>query len=174
MAQELFYEGHTNSVKQVLLTSTEREFMTCSNDFTIMIWDLPTYGLKKILKGHTDEVNSISLSYDDRVLVSSSKDKTIRVWDLNQNYDAIFLKDSYDIVCILLSKDMRYIASSFSNGELRLWTYYNKEVILSLHTFFHEIYKFTFTPDNDHIILGSNSTDIKVWNISENHIKYLI
>ncbi|OMJ81835.1 hypothetical protein SteCoe_17598 [Stentor coeruleus] len=62
---------------------------------------------------------------------------------------------------------MRYIASSFSNGELRLWTYYNKEVILSLHTFFHEIYKFTFTPDNDHIILGSNSTDIKVWNISE-------
>lgn len=119
-AEQLLFEGHTASVNQVLLTSTEQEFITCSNDFTIRVWNLTTHDLKIILKGHTNEVNSLSLSQDDNILVSSSKDQTIRTWDLNKNNDEIFLKDSYAVVCILLSKDMRYIAGSYTNGEIRL------------------------------------------------------
>ncbi|OMJ84113.1 hypothetical protein SteCoe_14803 [Stentor coeruleus] len=167
--RELFFEGHTDSVNQLQLTSDDKEFITCSSDFTIRIWDLATYGLKKVLKGHTHEVLSISLSQYDDILISSSKDKTIRVWDLNQYTDEIFLTNSFSVSFVLLSKNLKYIAGSSANGEIRLWSFYNKELVFFLRGTFIEIYALVFTPDDKHIIKGSTHTFIEIWKISENN-----
>ncbi|KAF4550527.1 UTP15-like protein [Elsinoe fawcettii] len=59
------------------------ESMSCSDDTTVRIWDLPTEDSIGSFYGHTDYVRSGTYleGAGGKVLVSGSYDRTVRVWD---------------------------------------------------------------------------------------------
>lgn len=58
------------------------QLMSCSDDTTVRLWDIPTETALNTFTGHTDYVRSGSFSTDNpNVLYSGSYDATIRVWD---------------------------------------------------------------------------------------------
>ncbi|PNS18093.1 U3 small nucleolar RNA-associated protein 15 [Sphaceloma murrayae] len=63
--------------------STLTESMSCSDDGSVRIWDLPTEDSVGQFYGHTDYVRSGAYleGAGGKVLVSGSYDRTVRVWD---------------------------------------------------------------------------------------------
>lgn len=57
--------------------------MSCSDDTTVRLWDLPSDDAVQIFRGHTDYVRSGCFLSDQNsnTLVSGSYDSTVRLWD---------------------------------------------------------------------------------------------
>ena len=72
--------GHTNIVKSIVLTSTEKLLISGSCDKTIKILDVQSGKILKTLLGHDYYVWSVAISPDSKLIVSGSEDKTIRIW----------------------------------------------------------------------------------------------
>ena len=66
----------------MLLTSDAKKLISCSEDFTIKIWDFETYYLINSIFAHDFHVISIVLSSDENFIVSSSADASVKVWSV--------------------------------------------------------------------------------------------
>lgn len=52
------------------------------DDHTISLWEVPSGGLRGVIRGHRGTVDSVVFSGDGRRLASSSRDTTALLWDL--------------------------------------------------------------------------------------------
>ncbi|GAB7358789.1 hypothetical protein MBLNU230_g4014t1 [Neophaeotheca triangularis] len=79
--------GHKQSVNLVRWKPDElTEFMSCSDDRTVRLWDLTEDEAKWTGVGHTDYVRSgCFLPNQSHMVVSGSYDQTVRVWDTRQD-----------------------------------------------------------------------------------------
>ncbi|KAK3325901.1 WD40-repeat-containing domain protein [Apodospora peruviana] len=58
------------------------QLMSCSDDKTVRLWDLPSHNPSRMFTGHSDYVRSGAfMPGNSNVLVSGSYDETVRVWD---------------------------------------------------------------------------------------------
>lgn len=61
-----------------------RSFATCSDDFTVALWDARNLSQKvRSLKGHSNWVKNIEYSTQDGLLVTSGFDGSILTWEIN-------------------------------------------------------------------------------------------
>ena len=51
-----------------------------SGDYTIIVWDLSTYEMKRTLRGHKAAMTT--LQFDSSRIISGSLDWLIKIWDL--------------------------------------------------------------------------------------------
>lgn len=61
--------------------SEPTSLMSCGDDTTVRIWDLPSEKPEAILRGHTDYVRTGAYLPNSNLLVSGSYDTTIKLWD---------------------------------------------------------------------------------------------
>lgn len=63
-----------------------REFATCSDDYTVALWDVRNLKSKLLdLRGHENWVKSIEYSVEDQLLVTSGFDGGVLTWDLTKS-----------------------------------------------------------------------------------------
>lgn len=55
-----------------------------AKDNTIVIWDVQSGSLLKVLQGHTGAINSLSFSSDGKLLYSNALDGTMIIWNMEQ------------------------------------------------------------------------------------------
>jgi WD40 repeat protein/serine/threonine protein kinase len=79
--QALGFEGHTDVVQDLALTSDGRVAYTASADRSVKAWDVETGELLGSLEGHTDWVNTVAVSADGHYVVSGGWDNAILLWD---------------------------------------------------------------------------------------------
>jgi len=73
-------QGHTGAVKDITML-TNGYLASCSNDYSIKLWNLQKGTCLKTLH-HLDQVNCI-IEASNSILISGAFDKTITFWDLN-------------------------------------------------------------------------------------------
>ncbi|RDD44391.1 DDB1- and CUL4-associated factor 10 [Trichoplax sp. H2] len=77
------FPAHSDCVNVVRFLDN-RLFISCSDDYTIAVWDFRNTKAKlTTLKGHRNWVKSIEYCAASKVLITSGFDDTIRVWDMN-------------------------------------------------------------------------------------------
>ncbi len=86
--------AHTWVIYGVAITPDGKNIVSCSEDFTIKIWDFKTGELEKTLIGHTGVVRAIAISSDGQNIVSGSYDKTVRLWSLETREEISILTKS--------------------------------------------------------------------------------
>ncbi|OMJ76782.1 hypothetical protein SteCoe_23799 [Stentor coeruleus] len=87
---EAVFQGHTDIVWGVDITSDNKLLVSASFDKTVRIWNLVNKAQEAVLYGHTDKVYRVFISYGNKFIVSRSEDKTLRIWSLlTKNTEAI-------------------------------------------------------------------------------------
>jgi WD40 repeat protein len=117
--------GHDKHVRCVKFSSsTAKVLVSCSEDNTILLWDLQSTSatVRHKLRGHTAGVITVSLSPDDRFLVSGSRDRNVCVWDLTRGTQISKLEGHTDsILSVAWSCDGKYIVSGCLDRTVCIW-----------------------------------------------------
>lgn len=82
------YKGHQDVVRKLLLLPDGKSFASCSNDATIVIWDLESGSIINRLTGHTSFIYDLGLLPNGDI-VSCGEDRSVRVWRDNATVQAI-------------------------------------------------------------------------------------
>ena len=73
-------EGHTRRVSDILPLPSSTKCVTCSEDYTIKVWDCRTGACLRTLTDHTDYVNALTTSPNGQHFVSASDDQSVIIW----------------------------------------------------------------------------------------------
>ncbi|KAJ9116223.1 hypothetical protein QFC24_006814 [Naganishia onofrii] len=125
------YQGHTDCVRALSLTSDGKGFFSAANDGyvklpsmtlsgNVILWSFDNPRPVQVLNGHTSFVYSVATLPNGEGAVSSGEDGTVRVWTNGQLSQTITHPTvSVWVVDVLPNGD---IASGASDGVVRVWT----------------------------------------------------
>lgn len=118
-------EGHRESVNRVLVKSDGKSILTCSEDWTIKIWDADTRQVRSTLNGHKDAIECMALSSADEHLVSGDDSGTLIVWKASGDGFGVRqeLTDAHAdaILDVEWSLDGSWFVSCGRDELLRIW-----------------------------------------------------
>ncbi|MCA9263836.1 MAG: serine/threonine protein kinase [Planctomycetales bacterium] len=93
----------------------------------LLIWDLRTKSLERILPGIEGGLTCMAPSADGRFLVAGSEDSTIRVWDTHAFEPVETIRGHYErLLDVDVSSDGKVIVSSSQETTLRIWSGKNR------------------------------------------------
>jgi WD40 repeat protein len=74
--------GHRNSVFCLAFDPTGRVLASGSMDTTVILWDVPAFRPRAVLKGHTRDVRTMAFSPDGQRIATAGGDGSVRLWDV--------------------------------------------------------------------------------------------
>lgn len=131
MERSFVIKGHTGLVTGLRFINNDNWVISCSEDTSLVKWDVK--GCTKIvtLQGHENAVKCITISQDERWAISGSSDNVILIWSLD--YDVVLhtinqAPHSSGILSIFLSSDKSYMVVLQECG-ITFWQMSNLNVI---------------------------------------------
>lgn len=148
------------------------EFMTCSNDGTVRLWDVNAEGKKhkncikpKSQQGRKLVPTACAYSNDGRWVAAACQDGSIQMWDHNKNFVNVAMinrgchMNGTDTSCLCFSYDGQCLASRGGDDTLKLWDMRNFKKPLKVRENLISYYTVTdciFSP-NDRMVLTGTS-----------------
>jgi eukaryotic-like serine/threonine-protein kinase len=108
-----------------------------------------------------------TFNQDGSLLAIWSRDDSIYIWDLRtQSILSSLPGDRNTVVSVCFSPDSARVASSYSNGTIRLWLTNSGEKIKEFRASIARVLK--YSPDGSHIALGTNSGPVLIYKADGN------
>ena len=136
-------KGHSDWINQVLFAPGDR-LVSCSDDKSIIVWDIVNGQIISTLNGHLDYVLTIAL-LPNGWLASGSADRTIRFWDLETGLEVKKFAGYTDNVMSLQVLKHGNLASFSQEKYIKIWNPYleSNNLILSVKEDQNAIYRFS-------------------------------
>lgn len=116
------FDGHTNRIKAVALSTDNTRALSGSSDSTVRLWDTATGRCIRTFEEHSSEVTSVAFSADGCQVLSGSRDKTLRYWDVESGRCLVVMEGhSEAILTVALSADGMCAISGSEDKTLRIW-----------------------------------------------------
>ncbi|MGB3468507.1 MAG: WD40 repeat domain-containing protein, partial [Cyclobacteriaceae bacterium] len=143
--------GHTEGINKIVYSPDGNHIITCSDDYTIRIWEVASGKEMRTLLGHTQPVNEIAMSPDGTTIVSVSDDRKMIIWDFKSgNIRREFKEHKNKILSVDYSPTGEYIATGSKDKTVRLYntkTWKGKE----LYQFKSEVNRVKFMKQGDYL-----------------------
>ena len=190
-------KGHSKDIIKAIYSPDGNEILTYSDDLTIRIWDAGTGDVKKVLKGHTNSLMDVKFSPDGKFVVSAAADNTIRLWDIRSSSPVLVLgrndgkepelhykttfsyngKTIHDSIYyidhkIALSHNGKYLATSPSQGGIRLWNAENGLFYCKLKTKSWNTHYLMAFDNREKYLASFDSYYLYVWDLDNKELKY--
>lgn len=157
--------GHSSVVSKVALTPEGRRAVSCSDDHSLMVWDLDTGVRLHTLAGHQGPVRLVRVLPDGWRVISGSTDGTIKLWDLEAGRDLRTLAaQSGGVLSISMLPDGRLI-SGYLDGTLRVWNIDTGQELMVLTGHSDGVRQLAVLSDGHRVVSGSNDLTLKVWDL---------
>ncbi|KAM9853533.1 uncharacterized protein ACBR49_004342 [Aulostomus maculatus] len=119
------FEGHTHYVMQVVFNPKDHnQFVSCSLDRTIKVWQLGSKTPNFTLEGHERGVNSVGYysGGDKPYLISGADDKLVKIWDY-QNKTCVQTLEGHaqNVTSVSFHPELPVILSGSEDGTVRVW-----------------------------------------------------
>jgi len=162
---------HKKAVYKVLPYDDESKIITCSDDHSIMIYDLKSGEPLNTLVGHTDRIWSI-IRLRNGALASCSSDNTIRIWNLYKGIcERVFTGHTAAVRSLVEFPNLVLLSGSFDKS-LKLWDLKSdsKECIKTVKTESSGRITASIVVNVDDIAYG-NEAIIRIMNMSNGNVK---
>ena len=166
--------GHSSWIYGVPITPNGQILASVSFN-KILLWDLKTQKLHRVLEGHTDIIFSLSISPKGKLIASGSSDQTVGLWDVETgSLVCKFACRKDPIHSVAFSTDGNFLASGGeskykTNDEKKttiyLWDINTKELIHKFSGHDLRVSSLTFSPDGKTLASSSNDCTIQLWNV---------
>lgn len=114
---------HQDVVRSLDVNLDTNDFVTCSNDGLVKLWDLETLKLKKEFEGHLSFVYNVQYSKrDSNTILSCGEDRTLIVWDIESGKATDVIVTPAVSVWCLESISNGDICIGSSDGSVRLFS----------------------------------------------------
>ena len=161
---------HTDTINKIISYDSNRKFITCSYDKTIIIRNSEDNTAIRTLTGHKDIVRDVLLLSDGR-LASSSQDKTIKIWNLtNGNCEQMLIGHSHWVCCLLELPNSILLSGSY-DSSIGIWDISQKD--LKELQFYQQIKRdkqscaFCMTLINVNELAVSSSNNINIYSLDK-------
>lgn len=166
------FDGHTDSVWSVALSTDGRWALSGSKDKTVRLWDVSSGKCLKTLDGHTHYVSSVVLSRDGRWALSGSWDSTLRLWDVSSGKCLRAFKGhtGYVLSVVLSGDGGRALSGSGqykgSDNTLRLWDVSSGECLQTFLGHTGSVNSVALDVDSRWALSGSEDRTLRLWDVS--------
>jgi len=106
--------GHSGeSVRDLGLSNSEFQLVSCHEDKNLRIWDLERFQQKSILEGHGSDVVTVDWHPTKSLIVSGGKDRLLKFWDpiANTNIGNLF-NHTNSINSLSFNKNEKFLVSA--------------------------------------------------------------
>ncbi len=161
--------GHVHSVA---FSPDGKTVASSGKDKTVILWDVETESIHRVLTGHRDEVLSVAFSPDGQTIVSSSKNKIIRLWNASTGrVKAALSGHKGAIKSVVFSPDGKIIASaSEEDGTVKLWDVKTRKVKHTFDGFMSSIHDIGYSPDGKIIATDHDEKFLCLWDAQSGHL----
>jgi WD40 repeat protein len=172
--------GHKAMIRDVIFTKDGSSLVSASDDKTVMVWDVATGDIKRIIRGESGEglegkIYAAALSPDNEWLAVGGCMATytgnnetelgkIRLYHFPTGRLTTLLKGHTNVVLSLaFSNDSRYLASGSFDQTVRIWDMARKKGIHTLSGHKKYILGVSFLPDNRRVVSASLDHTLILW-----------
>ena len=181
------YNGHTNKITSICISSDSKKLFSGSHDRTIRIWDVESAACRYTISAHSG-VNHLEISPDEYYLATAHLDGNIRFFSWRDRKELFALKEhgkSQTNGIIFSPPDGYNIITSSKDGKIILWDLRKQRKLNEINNKLFKNNTLTgypiFSPDGKYIIAGSTLKDIKtgkypifIWNAKDLKFKYCL
>jgi small GTP-binding protein len=160
------FEGHTGSVRDVVISHDSRIAVSGSEDRKLNVWDLDTGTCLHPLEGHTNTPDGVAITLDAKTVVSGSRDKTLKVWDLETGQCRATLEGhTGSVYRVQITPDGKSVVSASADKTVKVWDLATGRCSATLEGHTGEVYGLVITPDVKTVISGSQDKTLRVWDL---------
>ena len=156
------FQGHTDSIDEVVSSPDGTKLASASRDKTIKLWDVATGKERATLRGHTDRWCHCAFSPDGKTLASSGRsDGTIKLWDVATGQELGTLQRRTDHLVLpgLGASTLGLLGTPSGRGP-----------ILAASALFpgrtDRIHCLAFSPDGKTLAAGNENSEVRLWDIA--------
>ncbi|MEM8484437.1 MAG: NB-ARC domain-containing protein [Bacteroidota bacterium] len=158
--------AHDDWIWSIKITPDGRHLVSASEDQTVIVWDLFSGQVAKVLTGHQAGVRAIDLSHDGRILVSASEDQSMIVWDFEKGKILRTFTGHDDWVWDMgVTPDGKGVLSASDDSSLKLWSLTGHTYQIQKEAHNKGVRALAISPDNTQLLSGSDDTSLMKWRI---------
>lgn len=171
------FDAHEDFIRKIIVNSTNTEFLSCSDDSTIKLWEIgPAIKNKHVFSGHTHFVMDICYNpKNSKQFISCSLDGTIKLWDKESGLCIkTFKGHKSGINTLSFCKDDTYFVSGSDDLTVKVWDLNNGNCISTFKGHTNNIinvYVFTKLP---FIVSCSEDGSYRLWDMNTYENKEII
>lgn len=163
------FSEHSSNVEGCAFTPDEKMAISASLDGTIRVWNLEQIpiGLTDPVEKHLGRIEDCKI-FSERELITVGEDRMIRRWDIESGKMVDMFSTGHNegiTACAVF--DQNKLATASYDTSLKLWNLNSHDCLTTLLPNAGIVRAFCITPDEGHLIAGSDSGKIHIWDMKK-------
>eukprot|EP00742_Colponemidia_sp_Colp-10_P003715 GILJ01003954.1.p1 GENE.GILJ01003954.1~~GILJ01003954.1.p1 ORF type:complete len:308 (+),score=27.83 GILJ01003954.1:51-974(+) len=161
------------AVNTVALHPNQGELISGDNNGNIRVWDLTANQCRQELVPEVDvAIRSVSIAPDASFVCAGNNNGLCFVWRLRNGEEfeplqKLQLRGKY-VLKVLLSPDVKYLATTSSDHTTKIWTMENDKFVLDKTLTGHQrwVWDCVFSADSAYLVTASSDHTARLWDLS--------
>ncbi|RHZ77413.1 hypothetical protein Glove_180g119 [Diversispora epigaea] len=167
--------GHNLPVHITKFAPGNTQVLSCSDDKTVRIWDIPGQEAISVFKEHQDYVRAGVINDENPHLVlTGSYDQTIKLWDMRSNSCTISMVHDAPVEDVLMFSSGRMIISA-GGPTITVWDIIaGGRVVRSVSNHQKTITSMFFNESQSRLLTGSLDHHVKIYDVQDYDVVHSI